>query len=127
MWSCLSASSTDSAYASLVKVAPEMTSTWALCAWITSSWSTGVTYCVISAERARSVGIWSADTSVTRPDEITTRTWTSPNWVGITAPVNEPLAGLLVGTGVGLGVAAVAGVALAAGVGVSAGVGAGCS
>src|SRR5689334_21339511 len=93
-----------------------MTSMRALWAWITSERRIGATSWVISAERGRSVGIWTALTSVTRPPATEIRTWTSPYLVGTMAPVNVPLAARVVGVGLGVGV----GVSVDVGAGVGA-------
>src|SRR5689334_15887830 len=90
-----------------------MTSMLALCARIASWRSSGPTYCVISADRARSNGIWTPVRSVTRPPDTAIRTGTSPNRVGTAAPVNVPSATRRAGAGVGDGVGVAAAVGAA--------------
>src|SRR5450432_3053392 len=63
-----------------------MVSIRALWAWSTSSWSNGATWELMSAERDRSNGSWSALTSVIRPPVRTTATCTLPYRVDTTLP-----------------------------------------
>src|SRR5579864_3499877 len=78
----------------------------ALCACRASERSHGPTCWLMYADSALSLGSCTAWTSVMRPLEITTRTWTSPKRLGKSEPVNVPLSAVVVdGEGVGDGVA----------------------
>src|ERR1700692_2892164 len=80
-----------------------MMSMFALCACNASVLSPGPACWLMYADSARSVGSWTAWTSVMRPFEITTRTCTSPKRLGKSAPVKVPLRAVGVGEGEGEG------------------------
>ena len=77
-----------------------MPSICALWAWRASSWRIGSTYWLISAERRRSNGSWSATTSTIRPPWTFTSTWTVPYGVSSVGPITSAVVDVCDGAGV---------------------------
>src|SRR5665213_205 len=93
------AACSERAKASLVKVAPEIRFTFALCACRTSVRSSGTAWELMNCERGRSTGYCKALTSVIFPPCTLIATCTGPYSISTVGPVNTPLTLLVAGVG----------------------------